>query len=45
LPQRDVLHLLRQVRNEKKGAAAMIAKAEAETLSETVETIVEEKRP
>lgn len=45
LPQRDVLHLLRQVRNEKKGAAATIAKAEAETLSETVETIVEEKRP
>lgn len=43
LPQRDVLHLLRQVRNEKKAAAAERAKARADEIPATVEVAVSEK--
>lgn len=43
LPQRDILHLLRQVRNEKKGAAAAGFRAEVEDLADSVEAIVEEE--
>lgn len=39
--QRDVLHLLRQVRNEKKAAAARRASAMVEEVPETVEVVVE----
>ncbi|KRA44687.1 hypothetical protein [Devosia sp. Root635] len=42
LVQRDVLHLLRQVRNEKKGAAAERARARAAELPATVEIVVTE---
>jgi hypothetical protein len=42
LVQRDVLHLLRQVRNEKKAAAAERAKARAAELPATVEIVVSE---
>ena len=41
LPQRDVLHLVRQVMNEKRGAAAQAARQAAEALPETVEAEVE----
>jgi hypothetical protein len=40
LPQRDVLHLVRQVMREKRLGAATALKTEAEALPETVETIV-----
>lgn len=39
--QRDVLHLLRQVRAEKKAAAARRAAAQVEEVPETVEVVVE----
>ncbi|RWO90914.1 hypothetical protein [Mesorhizobium sp.] len=42
LPQRDVLHLLRKIRNEKKAAAAERARRRAGSLPEFVETIIEE---
>ena len=42
LVQRDVLHLLRQVRNEKKAAAAERARARAAELPATVEIVVNE---
>ncbi|MBX9875772.1 MAG: hypothetical protein K2X84_13000 [Beijerinckiaceae bacterium] len=42
LPQRDVLHLLREVRNQKKGAASKIAAATAEGEPETVEFTLED---
>ncbi|WP_287363099.1 hypothetical protein [Mesorhizobium sp.] len=42
LPQRDVLHLLRKVRTEKKAGAAERARRRAATLPEFVETIIEE---
>lgn len=41
LPQRDVLHLVRQVMNDKRAAAAQAKRSEAETLPETVEAAVE----
>lgn len=41
LPQRDVLHLVRQVMNEKRGAAAQAARQAAEALPETVDAEVE----
>lgn len=41
LPQRDVLHLVRQVMNSKRAAAAATMKQGAEALPETVETEVE----
>jgi hypothetical protein len=37
LPQRDVLHLLREVRAEKKAAAAAVAREAAAALPPTVE--------
>lgn len=42
LPQRDVLHLLREVRNEKKGVAAQVAKEQSEDVPATVEYVIEE---
>lgn len=42
LPQRDVLHLLREVRNEKKGVAAEVAKEQSEDVPATVEYVIEE---
>lgn len=42
LPQRDVLHLLREVRNEKKGVAAQVAKEQSEDVPPTVEYVIEE---
>lgn len=42
LPQRDVLHLLREVRNEKKGVAAQVAKEQSENVPATVEYVIEE---
>lgn len=42
LPQRDVLHLLRKVRTEKKAGAAERARRRAAALPEFVETIIEE---
>lgn len=41
LAQRDVLHLLRQVRNEKKAAAAARARARAELLPDAVTVVIE----
>jgi len=41
VPQRDALHLVRQVMNEKRGAAAQAARMAASQLPETVETEVE----
>ncbi|RUW70517.1 hypothetical protein [Mesorhizobium sp. M2A.F.Ca.ET.067.02.1.1] len=41
IPQRDVLHLLRRIRNEKKAAAADRARRRAASLPERVEMIVE----
>ncbi|TGQ01410.1 MULTISPECIES: hypothetical protein [unclassified Mesorhizobium] len=43
LPQRDVLHLLRRIRADKKAAAADRARRRAESLPERVSTIVESK--
>ncbi len=40
LPQRDVLHLLREVRNEKKAAAAKRASADLDETPETVEAVI-----
>lgn len=40
VPQRDVLHLLRKVRNEKKAAAAERGRAAASELPETAEMVV-----
>lgn len=42
MPQRDVLHLLRRIRNEKKASAAERARRRAGSLPEFVETIIEE---
>ncbi|TIX53684.1 MAG: hypothetical protein E5V25_30945 [Mesorhizobium sp.] len=42
LPQRDVLHLLRKIRTEKKAGAAERARRRAAALPEFVETIIEE---
>lgn len=42
LPQRDVLHLLREVRNEKKGVAAQVVKEQSEDVPATVEYVIEE---
>lgn len=42
MPQRDVLHLLRRIRNEKKAAASERARRRAGSLPEFVETIIEE---
>lgn len=42
LPQRDVLHLLREVRNEKKGAAAHVVKEQSDDVPATVEYVIEE---
>lgn len=42
VPQRDVLHLLREVRAEKKAIAAKRATAIIETIPETVETVIEQ---
>jgi hypothetical protein len=42
VPQRDVLHLLRSVRNEKKKAVAERLKATAQSIPETVEIVIEE---
>jgi hypothetical protein len=43
LPQRDVLHLLRQVRSEKKAAASERARARAAEIPATVEMVVSEE--
>jgi hypothetical protein len=40
LPQRDVLHLVRQVMREKRLGAATALKTEAEAMPETVETMI-----
>lgn len=42
LAQRDVLHLLRRVRNEKKAGVAARAKAAAGALPETIEAVIED---
>jgi hypothetical protein len=42
VPQRDVLHLLRQVRSEKKAAAAERARRRAGNLPESVTTVIED---
>lgn len=42
MPQRDVLHLLRRIRNEKKASAAERARRRAGSVPEFVETIIEE---
>jgi hypothetical protein len=41
LPQRDVLHLLRRIRSEKKGQSAERARRRAASLPETAETIID----
>lgn len=43
LPQRDVLHMLRGVRNEKKRAAAERGRTQAESVTETVSHVVEDR--
>ncbi|HEV7436981.1 MAG TPA: hypothetical protein VGO22_19265 [Pseudorhizobium sp.] len=42
VPQRDVLHLLRRVRNERKAVAADRLRANAQEVSETVEVVMSE---